>query len=232
MDGASAHQTQEVRLGGDVELADRDRSLLTPLWSRWSAATLSALFLTAAPAPALAADGCTVLLCLAGNWRNISQCVPPVRQALRDLMLGRGFPVCGFASAPSHSITLPVWSGAPATSGSPAPTAPASSQATLRWAEGDFCPPQYRTIVEGESTSTTLCAFAGAIEVTIGGQLWNRTWWSMTGDSVTEWTPAARASMPQASADDRFEREYEVWRAQQGTSTPAPTPVPQTEGGA
>lgn len=226
MEVASAHQTQEDRLGGAAALADRGR---WPLRLRGPAATLSAL-LIAAPAPALAADGCTVLLCLAGNWRNISQCVPPVRQALRDLMLGRGFPVCGFASAPSYSITLPA-SGSAAGTGVPAPTAPASSQATLRWAESDFCPPQYRTIVEGESTSTSLCAFAGAIEVTIGGQLWNRTWWSMTGDSVTEWTPAARASMPQASTDDRFERDYEVWRAQQGSSAPAPAPVPQPEGG-
>ena len=222
MEVASAHQTQEDRLGGAAAMADR---------GRWPAAFLSALVFTAAPASARAADGCTVLLCLAGNWRNISQCVPPVRQALRDLMLGRGFPVCGFASAPSYSITLPASSGAAAANGVPAPTAPASSQATLRWADGEFCPPQYRTIAEGESTSTSLCAFAGAIEVTIGGQLWNRTWWSMTGDSVTEWTSAARASMPQASTDDRFERDYEVWRAQQGSSAPAPAPVPQPEGG-
>ena len=229
MEVASAHQTQEDRLGGAAALADRGP---WPLGHRWSAAFLSALVFTAAPASARAADGCTVLLCLAGNWRNISQCVPPVRQALRDLMLGRGFPVCGFASAPSYSITLPASSGAAAANGVPAPTVPASSQATLRWAEGDFCPPQYRTIIEGESTSTSLCAFAGAIEVTIGGQLWNRTWWSMTGDSVTEWTSAARASMPQASADDRFERDYEAWRAEQSSSAPAPTPVPQPEGGA
>lgn len=90
---ASAHQTQEDRLGGAAALADRGR---WPLGHRWSAAFMSALVFTAAPASARAADGCTVLLCLAGNWRNISQCVPPVRQALRDLMLGRGFPVCGF----------------------------------------------------------------------------------------------------------------------------------------
>jgi hypothetical protein len=59
------------------------------------AAGVLALALAAA-APAHAADGCTVLLCLAApSWRAIDQCVPPVREVLRDLARGRPFPVLG-----------------------------------------------------------------------------------------------------------------------------------------
>lgn len=179
------------------------------------------------------ADGCTVLLCLAGNWRNISQCVPPVRKALRDLALGRSFPMCAFAEMPA----LPGWNGS---SGS-TPQDPHALQAAaprsganLRWAQDGFCPLQYRTPLENESGAVThyLCDFMGAIEVSINGQLWNRTWWSMSGDSVTEWTDAARSSLPQAVADDRFERDYLQWLQRQPAAPPTPSGPPQPEGGA
>ena len=63
------------------------------------AAGVLALALVAA-APAQAADGCTVLLCLAvPSWRAIAHCVPPVREVLRDLARGRLFPVCAMADA-------------------------------------------------------------------------------------------------------------------------------------
>lgn len=176
------------------------------------------------------ADGCTVLLCLAGNWRSIGQCVPPVRQALRDLALGRSFPMCAFAAPPSFSLSAPSPADAAPTASAPWPATPASSQATLRWADETFCPPHYRTLIEGESSTATLCSFTGAIEVSIAGQLWNRTWWNLSGDSVTEWTAAARAALPQASADDRFERDYQAWKALQPEAGSAPADQP--EGGA
>lgn len=201
--------------------------------ARWTAiskalapALACAALLGTSPTASLASDGCTVLLCLAGNWRSIGQCVPPVSKALRDLALGRSFPVCGFASAPSLDLSVP---SADAQS-SPTPPQGTSSAVVLRWADASFCPSQYRTTVEGESSATSLCSFSGAIEVSIGGQLWNRTWWNLSGDSVTEWTPTARAAVPQTAADDRFERDYETWKAQQGSS--APPPVSQPEGGA
>ncbi len=50
-------------------------------------------------------DGCTVLLCLAGNWRQIGQCVPPVQQALRDLARGRAWPTCDMGGSPYSSGT-------------------------------------------------------------------------------------------------------------------------------
>ena len=44
--------------------------------------------------PAHSVDGCKLLLCMAGNWQNISQCTPTVRQALGDVARGRGWPTC------------------------------------------------------------------------------------------------------------------------------------------
>jgi hypothetical protein len=199
-----------------------------------SAAAAAALAVSLIGLPQTArADGCTVLLCLAGNWRNISQCVPPVRKALRDLALGRSFPMCAFAELPS----LPGWNGSSGTTSQdlyPQHNTAPRSGASLRWAQDGFCPPQYRTPLENESGAVThyLCDFMGAIEVSINGQLWNRTWWSVSGDSVTEWTEAARSSLPQAAADDRFERDYLLWLHRQPAAPPTPSGPPQPEGGA
>lgn len=46
-----------------------------------------------------AVDGCKVLLCLAGNWSNISQCRPDVEEALRQVERGQGLPSCEMAGA-------------------------------------------------------------------------------------------------------------------------------------
>ena len=52
------------------------------------------------PRRAHAVDGCLVLLCFAApSWRSIPQCVPPIRQVLRDLARGKPFPTCGMAGA-------------------------------------------------------------------------------------------------------------------------------------
>src|SRR5438132_12016704 len=53
-----------------------------------------------AAVPARAVDGCTVLLCLAGPWQSIGECVAPVEQLFADLWNGDPFPGCSNASAP------------------------------------------------------------------------------------------------------------------------------------
>lgn len=60
--------------------------------------------------PAHAVDGCKLLLCMAGNWQNIAQCAPTVRQALRDLARGRAWPTCsmGGNSASGNQYVAPV----------------------------------------------------------------------------------------------------------------------------
>ena len=66
------------------------------------------------PAVAMAADDCTALLCLAGNWRAIPACVPPVEAVLRDLARGRAFPTCPGNSTsttvPSEATCPPMYS--------------------------------------------------------------------------------------------------------------------------
>src|SRR4051794_41076467 len=140
-----------------------------------------------------AADGCLVLLCLAApSWQNIAQCVDPVRQVLRDVARGRPFPRCEMSgagnSAANQSSRVP-----------------------------DYCPMQYIRTLELESGPSYYCDYAGAVEVNVDGVLWSRVWWSPTGDSVTEFTPAARARL--GTWDTRFDDDYARWLA---TEVPPP----------
>lgn len=138
--------------------------------------------------PAQAVDGCKLLLCMAGSWQNISQCVPTVRQALRDLARGRAWPGCGMSG---------------------------SSGSANQFVTPEQCPPQYLTDTGTNESGGTIygCTYVGVIHVAVQGQPWSRTWWSMSGESVTEWLPAARAAMSSArhSMDDRFERDQAAW---------------------
>ena len=71
-------------------------------------ATMAAFLASVAAPAANAVDGCVVLLCLAGNWSAIPQCVPPVEQLFTDLANGRLFPSCAFASAPEAPAGAPA----------------------------------------------------------------------------------------------------------------------------
>ena len=172
--------------GADLRIGD-SRSPLSRL-SPWviGLATLT-------PAPSQALDGCTVLLCLAApSWRSIPECVPPIRQLLRDLALGRAFPTCAMSGAGNSASH--AWSSAP-----------------------DFCPPQYTRIYDGPNRPVYTCDYSGAISVTVDGEPFVRTWWSMDGDAVTEFSPAAKARL--GTWDGRFDAEFSAWLA----SRPAPT---------
>lgn len=57
-----------------------------------------------------------------------------------------------------------------------------------------------------------------AVAVNIDGVLWARTWWSVSGETVTEYTPAAKARL--GTWDTRFDDEYAAWAA----SLPPPAP--------
>ena len=157
-----------------------------------------------ASTPVRAADGCTVLLCLAGNWGRIEQCRPPVEEALRDVARGRGWPSCGMGG---------------------------TSNAGNTYIAPERCPAQYITIVfvgDGGSPIAT-CPWAGVIDVAVEGAPWTRTWWSTSGDSVTEWLPAAKAAFARDPSvmDDRYDRDLAAWSAT--LATPAP---PEPTGGA
>ena len=144
-----------------------------------------------------ALDGCLVLLCLAApSWRAIPQCVPPIRQLFRDLALGRPFPACAMAGA--------------------------GNSATHSWASApEFCPPQYVTRSDTESSAQYHCDYAGAVSVSIRGEAFARTWWRMDGEAVTEFSPSAKAQL--GAWDRRFEDDYAAWLASQPPVAPDPT---------
>jgi hypothetical protein len=136
------------------------------------------------------------LLCLAGNWRLIPQCVAPVRKALRDLARGRGFPTCSMSGA--------------------------GNGASHRWAYAPGnCPPQYTVVVDAESGTREVCRYSGAVRVTINGRPWSTVWWSRDGeDTVSEYTAEAKTQLG-AHAETKFDDDYAAWLA----SLPPPAPA-------
>ena len=145
--------------------------------------------------PARAVDGCLVLLCFAApSWRSIPQCVSPVSQVLKDLARGKPFPTCGFAGAGNSASN--AWASAPS-----------------------YCPPQYTRVVDGESGPIYSCDYTGAVSVSINGAPFARTWWTMAGDSVTEFSPSAKAEL--GTWDTRFDDDYAAWVATQPPPSPA-----------
>ncbi len=120
---------------------------------------------------ARAADGCLVRLCFAApSWSLIAQCVPPIRSVLGDFARGRAFPTCGMSCA-----------GNTANNG--------------RSSTPDCCPPQYTTAIEMESDTRYQYRYDGAVSGTIDGVLWAPTWSNLSGETVTEFTPAAKAAL-------------------------------------
>ncbi len=162
--------------------------------ARISAMLLVFAALFGASQPARAVDGCLVLLCFAApNWRAIPACVPPIKQVLRHLARSKPFPTCSMAgggNSASHA-----WASAPS-----------------------HCPPQYTQVSEGESSQIYACDFTGAVSVSVKGQHFSRTWWTMAGDTVTEFSPAAKAQL--GTWDTRFDDDYAAWRA----ALPPPAP--------
>lgn len=151
--------------------------------------------LTCHTSPAHAVDGCLVLLCFAApSWRSIPQCVPPITQVLRDLARGKPFPTCAMAGAGNSASH--AWSRAPR-----------------------YCPPQYTHVHETTEGPQYSCDYIGAVSVSINGAPFARTWWRMSGDSVTEFSPAAKAQL--GSWDTRFDDDHAAWLA---ARPPAPAP--------
>jgi hypothetical protein len=148
----------------------------------------------ASPHPAWAVDGCQVLLCFAApKWRSIPQCVPPIQQVLRDLARGKPFPTCSMAGG--GNTAQHTWASAPS-----------------------FCPPQYTRLVDSEGAPTYTCDYSGAVSVSINGAPFARTWWAFGGETVTEFSPAAKAQF--GTWDTRFDDEFARWLAAQPPTTP------------
>jgi hypothetical protein len=138
-----------------------------------------------------------VLLCLAApDWQGIPACVPPIQQVLQDLARGQSFPSCAMAGA--------------------------GNSARQDWASGSTdCPPQYIRFEDTESGQRPVCGYQGVITVAINGLPFTRIWWNLSGDTVTEFSAAAKAQLGQWNT--RFDADYAAWLAQQ--SQPGPAPV-------
>lgn len=173
--------------------AERLRFRQTQIWGRLPLSMLVALVLsTAASSSAFAVDGCLVLLCFAApSWRAVPQCVPVIRQVLRDLARGRVFPHCGMSglgnSATHESASAP-----------------------------DNCPPQYIRYLERPNGVVPICKFSGAVVIKVRDDLWSRTWWAFDGDSVTAFSWEAKQQLGQW--DPRFDEDYARWLATQPVS--------------
>jgi len=129
-------------------------------------------------------NGCTVLLCLAGNWKNISQCVPPVRDALRDLARGRAFPTCAMSGGPANS-------------------------AAVTWMGPETCPPMY-SYYDGDRGTWAGCNYAGAINVRVNGADWAQVFWNFGGDTSTLYSPDAKRQLGD-SIDPTYDRDLAAW---------------------
>jgi hypothetical protein len=159
-----------------------------------AATVLIAGVLALAARPARAVDGCLVLLCFAApNWHAIPQCVPPIRQVLRDLARGRPFPTCAMAGAGNSANH--AWASAPS-----------------------FCPPQYTRELSGENGPIYSCEYSGAVSVSINGAAFARTWWNFAGDTVTEFSAEAKTQF--GNWDTRFDDDYAAWFATQPPPAP------------
>jgi hypothetical protein len=166
-----------------------------------AASLLTALVLTLAALPARGSDGCQVLLCLAApSWRDIPMCVPVVQRVLRDVARGKPFPVCTMSGHGNTAIH--DWASPPT-----------------------FCPPQYTRVYDGANDGASPpryeCDYLGAILVQVNGAPFTRTWWNATGDTVTEFSPAAKAQLGRWNT--RFDDDYARWFA---TQPPVQAPTP------
>lgn len=180
--------------------------------------------------PAHAADGCKVLLCMAGNWRNIAACEPEVRQAMRDAARGRGWPRCSMASGGGGGSNTSSNTGSnPSANPNNAPestvvpsAATHDSENQWAWAPGN-CPPQYTFEVDaGVANLAYVCRYLGVINVWVNGQLWSRTWWDAAGDTATDYSAQARAQLGQ-TIDPKFDNDRNAWEAAQKAIVPEAT---------
>jgi len=183
---------KRLRIPSFPSCGTRDGQLRSDVATGWTQShRVAAVTLLAcmAASPSGAVDGCQVLLCLAApNWRAIPECIPAVTQVLRDLARGRPFPVCTMAGAGSSASH--AWSSAP-----------------------HACPPQYTRVQDGPNGPVYSCSFDGAIAVTVDGALFTTTWWSVGGDTVTAFSPSAKARL--GRWDPRFDDDHAAWLARQ-----------------
>lgn len=157
---------------------------------KWAQCVSAVAVLTAWLPSAHAVDGCKFLLCIAGPWQSISQCVPTVKEVFHDLALGHPFPTCSMSGAGNNANNT-------------------------RMSEG-LCPGMYR--LYDESHAYVGCTYSDRIAVYIGGDLWSQVYWNRQGNTSTWWSDAALTSLAQPNAapiDETFKNDLTAWNAVQ-----------------
>lgn len=176
--------------------------------------------------PAHAVDGCKVLLCFAGNWRDISQCRPEVEQALKDQAKGKGWPTCNTTQPngtqqTENSIVSRVIYG---------PSCP------FYFRQWQFVPdPSYNTLENGTSWDGKIygkwqmtCQSTEILATTINGQPWKASYLLPDGSTFDQWMPAALAAMPDLTADaNSLEVVQAAWAAAGSPTTKPSLPGPE-----
>lgn len=159
------------------------------------------LAVAALPIPAHALDGCKVLLCIAGPWQTIPECIPDVREALRRAARGKPWPTCAMAGAGSNTASVNF-------------TSPSTA-----------CPPQYLDVVKDECgrVLSSNCRMAGSVDIGMGGQLLMQVWFT-DGTWTSTWYSDQARTMFGAWIDPRYDTDYFAWLATQPTpGTESPT---------
>lgn len=148
---------------------------------------------------AFALDGCKVLLCLAGNWKGIAACVPPVREALRDMALGHAYPHCDMNQGPVS-----------------VPGQPEANRADSYPTNAATCPVMYSTYNPRNGWWQS-CKYQGVISVVVQGADWTRVYWDANGDTSTWYSPAAKAQL-----GENIDSTYDLDLARCGACEPPP----------
>ena len=139
-----------------------------------------------------AADGCKFLLCIAGPWASISECVPTVREVFRDLARGRAFPTCDMSGS--------------------------DNTASNAWASQATCPAMYRQYSYDDNIYVG-CRYPGQISVRVNGALWSNVYWDYSSNTVTWYSDAAKENFAKQGAqlpsDGGFNNDQANWNSTQ-----------------
>ena len=158
----------------------------------WAISMALAVFSMLSATLAHAADGCKFLLCIAGPWSSISQCVPTVHDVFRDLARGRPFPTCGIGGA--------------------------NTTAHNDWLDASPCPSMYRQC-NYRSGSYSGCIYPGRISVYVNGGLWSQVYWDMSANTSTSYSAAAQPGLTlqagSAPLNEHFLTDLTGWNSGQ-----------------
>jgi hypothetical protein len=152
-------------------------------WKSWLGLVASGAAVLGVSAPAQAAvDGCQVMLCMAGNWRNISECTPMVEEALRE-SAWHPWPTCNMQDSNGNV-----------------------SSANFAWATEQTCPPFYSNY-NPDNMAWQSCTYPGVVTVTVGGSWWADVFVNFGGTTSTHYSDNAKAQLGPGNFDPTYDND-------------------------